>query len=585
MKFGVREICDVVFKAKKAGALGKYSYSKGQPVLYIDSAKASTIEGTASTVYAQGGKGNSRLIAWEGEKSLTFTVEDALLSERGLAILSGAGLWQDGKNGSKSKTTALLHRTYSDTFTSNLDLSKYIKEVEPTSIGLVVNNFFNYDPQTQTMTLKNEESKTLPEPLFQYDPEADRYPSYDYYIYYVPTDSTETGIVIDPQGTGSGLIYPKKVSFIENGKLDQIEASYISSFTVHIIQVDKNIEEAPFGTFYSPALKGNYFQMDRISCISLDSNYSFGKELSNLVDIYNEPGDFPEENWFVIEFNIKNLLQFYVDYNIPWTKKSLNVLLDYYRTDLDIFAEFEIDAKNFADYYYVEATTNFRRQADGQDMQAMITFPNVKVQSNFTFNMAASGDPSTFSFVMDAMPGYTENNKSKKVLCEMLIVDDTYLSGASKTELNDSVITNDYSAAKLLKAGDDLSNGAVLYLAPVGLIKDRNYDVDINISSCYLDPDKTMEGDGHIGLSASGGYLYINNTPTRIALKYDDNNNTMIIPKLSNKELIQGPDESIHYYLGESVQITSIEIQNTNWYDPNMPSQQERESYSIKIKN
>lgn len=95
MKFGVREICDVVFKAKAETKIGKTTFHKGQPVLYIDSAKTSTIEGAATTVYAQGGKGNARLIAWEGEKTLTFTVEDALLSPIGFAVLSGAGLFSD----------------------------------------------------------------------------------------------------------------------------------------------------------------------------------------------------------------------------------------------------------------------------------------------------------------------------------------------------------------------------------------------------------------------------------------------------------------------------------------------------------
>ena len=34
-------------------------------MLYIDTAKTSSLEGAATTVYAQGGKGNPRLIAWE----------------------------------------------------------------------------------------------------------------------------------------------------------------------------------------------------------------------------------------------------------------------------------------------------------------------------------------------------------------------------------------------------------------------------------------------------------------------------------------------------------------------------------------
>lgn len=38
------------------------------------------------------GWGNPRLIAWEGDKTLTLTMQDALLSPEGLAILSGADL-------------------------------------------------------------------------------------------------------------------------------------------------------------------------------------------------------------------------------------------------------------------------------------------------------------------------------------------------------------------------------------------------------------------------------------------------------------------------------------------------------------
>lgn len=50
------------------------------------------MEGAATTVYAQGGTGNARLVAWEGERTVTFTMEDALISPAGFMILSGAGL-------------------------------------------------------------------------------------------------------------------------------------------------------------------------------------------------------------------------------------------------------------------------------------------------------------------------------------------------------------------------------------------------------------------------------------------------------------------------------------------------------------
>jgi hypothetical protein len=92
MKFGVREICDVVLKAKANQIVGNKKFYKGEPVIYFDTLKTSSMEGAATTVYAQGGRGNARLAAWEGERTITFTMEDALISPAGFMILSGAGL-------------------------------------------------------------------------------------------------------------------------------------------------------------------------------------------------------------------------------------------------------------------------------------------------------------------------------------------------------------------------------------------------------------------------------------------------------------------------------------------------------------
>ena len=92
MKFGVREICDVVLKAKANQKIGDKIFYKNEPVIYFDTLKTSSMEGAATTVYAQGGRGNSRLVAWEGERTVTFTMEDALISPAGFMILSGAGL-------------------------------------------------------------------------------------------------------------------------------------------------------------------------------------------------------------------------------------------------------------------------------------------------------------------------------------------------------------------------------------------------------------------------------------------------------------------------------------------------------------
>ena len=112
--------------------------------------------------------------------------------------------------------------------------------------------------------------------------------------------------------------------------------------------------------------------------------------------------------------------------------KYKTVFVDFYvQRNANAVSELQIDAENFAGYYYVEAATLFREQATGRDLPAELTFPNVKIQSNFTFNMASTGDPSTFTFTMDAMPDFTVFNKTRKILCAVQIVEDAIVSGGA----------------------------------------------------------------------------------------------------------------------------------------------------------
>ena len=90
MKFGIREICDVVLRAKDDVKIGNQTFKADEPVIYFDSLKTSSLEGAATTVYAQGGRGNARLVAWEGERTVTFTMEDALISPAGFMIFLAA---------------------------------------------------------------------------------------------------------------------------------------------------------------------------------------------------------------------------------------------------------------------------------------------------------------------------------------------------------------------------------------------------------------------------------------------------------------------------------------------------------------
>ena len=279
MKFGVREICDVVLRAKGTVKVGETSFSHDEPVIYFDSAKTSTVEGSATTVYATGGRGNNKLLAWEGEKSVTFTMEDALLSPLGFSILSGAGLVDAAQvdGGMKVHTT----------------LTTVVDVTDVSSSGITVNL-------------------------------ADL--------------------------TGKTIADEKAYAFImKDGQIvERLNPAVPSSGSVTFTRNRKS----------SGPLTG------------------------------------------------------------PQT-----VMVDFYVSVNTGAVEMTIEPDKFGGFYYLEASTLFRRQDNGQDMAAAFVIPKVKIQSNFTFAMASSGDPSTFTFTMDAFPDYTKFDPTKQVLFALQIIE------------------------------------------------------------------------------------------------------------------------------------------------------------------
>jgi hypothetical protein len=71
------------------------------PVLFLDTLKVSTIEQTAEEVYAQGGKGNARLIGWDYNKEINITLQDALFSPASMSAVYGSYEGSDFRKGVK----------------------------------------------------------------------------------------------------------------------------------------------------------------------------------------------------------------------------------------------------------------------------------------------------------------------------------------------------------------------------------------------------------------------------------------------------------------------------------------------------
>ena len=301
----------MVFRAKTAVKIGNTEFQAKQPVLYIDTAKTSTLEGAATTVYATGGRGNSRLIAWEGEKTLTFTVTDALMSPMGLAVLTGAGLINANKD-----NTVHVHVT-----------------IDANVIAGVAT--IDYDTLADEIGIRDGSAISV----------------------CADANTKVYGTLID--GSGSGYDWYENVSIA-----------------------------SPSATTTSAGTKGDIIDTVKIA--------KDGKLTLNINKI---------EAPSTVDSSINGTVKF-----------------DFYVALQSGATEITIEPGDFGGYFYVEADTLYRREDTGEDMAATLTFPRVKVQSAFTFTMAASGDPSTFDFTMDAFPGYTQFDHTKKVCVTMAIV-------------------------------------------------------------------------------------------------------------------------------------------------------------------
>ena len=391
MKFGVRECCDVVLRAKGTQKVGNKIFYKNEPVIYFDTLKTSSLEGAATTVYAQGGRGNARLMSWDGERTLTWTMEDALISPVGIMILTGAGLI-DSPAKDSAERGIIVHTTE--------------------QIELNANNFSSVT--TGVVGAQYYQIKVSEDP---YDP--------------------------------------------DNGTEKQYSGDYI-----YVMRLDEN------GDIVSEPFIGTKTAKNTIQIIARerkDENQNIWK-YDFLVDETNG-----------LARNTKGLAIGDV------------VLVDYYREvkGLGAAQEINITPDKFGGSYYLEASTLFRNE-DGSDMPAEFIIPNCRIQSNFTFTLASSGDPSSFTFTMDCFPDYTRWNKTEKVLATI------------------QVITEGTGAGNELMRLETNHHGNYVYTDIDGVVHDMRYTAGANggdEGSYVSETEGQLNGYGayHIADNESGG--------------------------------------------------------------------------------
>jgi hypothetical protein len=113
-RYGIKEVADVTFcKINDDG-------TRGAPVLYLDTLKVSTIEQTAETSEARGGKGNPKLVSWDYGKEITVSLEDALFSAKSMSLMFGDGETPDEVAGAVIRTAVMRVTDGVDYFVADL---------------------------------------------------------------------------------------------------------------------------------------------------------------------------------------------------------------------------------------------------------------------------------------------------------------------------------------------------------------------------------------------------------------------------------------------------------------------------------
>lgn len=407
MRFGVREICDVVFKPLTSVDIGNQHFDAMQPVLYLDTAKTSTLEGAATTVYAQGGKGNPRLIGWDGEKTLTFTIEDALMSPVSFSMLSGAGVIQGVGNHTNSNTDEqkiYVHRTY--------DLV-----VEGSS-----GNFYAKLPKEVRDGATLIATKEAPIYATVLDSAGGQK------VFLSAIGQAEISLTPPINGTGTGLSDKSTGNeiFVSADSVEGVTEVWIYRGVAYATEA---LAEAAADAAV-PVIAGESEQ-DRATKVATEKGkiqHRSPVAAQNAQGYIEQRGAInvsPQQDLYFILSSDGTPAQSinYTDSRPEKFEAGDAVRIDCYAVYGEGAQELQITADSFAGYYYIEASTLFRDEATGRDFPAEFIIPRGKIQSNFTFTMAASGDPSTFTFTIDAFPAYTKFNKSKKVMAALQILD------------------------------------------------------------------------------------------------------------------------------------------------------------------
>lgn len=90
--FGIKELYEVVLKAKVPMQFGSRRLEEGEPVLYFENVSISMFSERNSPIMARGGWSNMPRVIWEDRSEVTFSLTEGVMSSISMGILLSANM-------------------------------------------------------------------------------------------------------------------------------------------------------------------------------------------------------------------------------------------------------------------------------------------------------------------------------------------------------------------------------------------------------------------------------------------------------------------------------------------------------------
>lgn len=419
-QYGIQEVADCTLYSIELDENDDEIYV---PIMYFDTLKISTLEGTAEQVSARGGLGNPELIVWDYGKEITVTLQDALYTPASQSLTWGGQY--------KAKNFELY-----GTFTNYV----YPKDKYGRTL------YYDEKGGTNTHTEEKENAKIIIDSYKNFKLGGIDLNDPSFYIWegctikmisdlsrdvYIRDNITITYIISTKRyrledtshTSGSDIIY-----FSKRIKDKESETYYESVSTGTFIldaededkTYDRNEGVVPPQDLIYPISSGleNVYYLDRMEkcratqtfVINTDANmlhhnYSMMQEYSQCpLTVYFDPKtmkpfepnttEFYRKNGEIITGNLRVIKQYEIYYK--WTRSQAK---DYTSLGDQII----IDAVHFPGTYRLVGETYARSRKTGKDHRYQFEIPLCKMSSETSLTLEAGGEPTTFDMSLKVL--------------------------------------------------------------------------------------------------------------------------------------------------------------------------------------